>query len=68
MKSWGSTQTVVASSSGESEWYAMLKGASVVLGIKSMVGELGVGMDVEVRTRPRPADLSALESMTTLIG
>ena len=50
LKSWSSTQSVVATSSGEAEYYALVKGASVGLGMRSMMGEMGVGADVELRT------------------
>ena len=55
IRTWSSTQSVVALSSGESEWYAMLKGASVAMGLRSMVAEMGVGMEVELRTDSRAA-------------
>ena len=50
MKVWSSTQAVVATSSGEAEYYALLKGGSVGLGMRGLMGELGIGADVELRT------------------
>ena len=55
IRTWSSTQSVVALISGESEWYAMLKGASVAVGFRRMVAEMGVGLDVELRTDSRAA-------------
>ena len=36
IKSWSSTQSIVALSSGEAEYYGMVKGASVALGLQSV--------------------------------
>ena len=41
LKSWSSTQAVVSLSSGESEYYALVKGASEGLGIRSALSEWG---------------------------
>ena len=40
-----STQAVIALSSGESEFYGIVKGASCLLGLKSMVADLGKTVD-----------------------
>jgi len=37
IKSWSSTQPVIALSSGEAEYYAIVKGSSVGMGVKSML-------------------------------
>ena len=50
LKTWSTTQTVVALSSGEAEYYAALKGASQGLGMQSMLAELGVDLEVVVHT------------------
>ena len=50
IRSWSSTQRVVALSSGEAEYYAMLKGCSVALGVRSCSSEWGLGLEVELRT------------------
>ena len=42
VKTWASTQASVAQSSDEAEYYALVKGASVGLGIKALSGGLGV--------------------------
>ena len=41
IKSWSSNQTIIALSSAEAELYALLKGASQVLGLKSMGYDFG---------------------------
>ena len=50
LKSWASTQAVVSLSSGESEFYSIVKGAPQGLGLKSTLRELGIGVDVEIYT------------------
>ena len=47
LRAWASTQNVIALSSGESEYYGLVKAASVSIGIRSMMADLGV----EVRIR-----------------
>ena len=42
LKSWSTTQQVVALSSGEAELYAMLKGATQAKGIMSMFNDWGI--------------------------
>ena len=42
IKTWSSNQSVIALSSGEAEYYALVKGASVGLGIKALSSDLGV--------------------------
>ena len=41
LKSWSVTQTVVSLSSGEAEYYAMVKGSAVAIGCQSMMSEVG---------------------------
>ena len=41
IKSWSSNQTIVALSSAEADLYALLKGASQTLGLKSMAADFG---------------------------
>ena len=50
IKSWSSTQGNVALSSGEAESYGLVKGASVAIGVKSMLKEFGVQADAEVHS------------------
>ena len=42
IKHWPSTQSVIALSSGEAEYYGLVKGGSHVMGIKAMCKDLGV--------------------------
>ena len=42
VRGWSTTQSVIALSSGEAEYYAALKGASVALGFQSMLADLGI--------------------------
>ena len=50
IKAWSKMQSVVALSSGEAEYYGMVKGASMALGIQSMLKDLGVELKVRLRT------------------
>ncbi len=50
IKHWSSTQATVALSSGEAEYYGMVKGASVALGLRSMLKDLGVDVRIRLRT------------------
>ncbi len=50
IKGWSSTQTVIALSSGEAEYYGMVKGASMALGVRSVLGDLGCDMQIRLRT------------------
>ena len=47
---WSSTQTVVARSSGEAEYYAAVKGASEGIGLQSTCKDLGMELAVFVWT------------------
>ena len=50
IKSWSVTQSVIALSSGEAEYYGMVRGGSIGLGMKSMLKELGVNTRVRIKT------------------
>ena len=50
LKTWSSTQQVVSLSSGESELYALVKGAAQAKGLCAMLREYGVQVDAEVHT------------------
>ena len=43
MKSWSTTQKITALSSGEAEYYAIVKGASQGIGIRSMLEDFQIG-------------------------
>ena len=48
VKSWSSTQAIVALSSGESELYAMTKGAAQALGLISLAGDFGLTIGAKI--------------------
>ena len=48
LKSWSRTQKSIALSSGEAEVYAALKGCAEGIGIKSLMADLGIIVDIEV--------------------
>jgi hypothetical protein len=52
IKSWSTNQVVIALSSGEAEYYGLVKGASVALGIKAISEDLGRSYEepIEIRT------------------
>ena len=55
LKSWSSTQSIIALSSGEAEYYAMLKGTSCGCGIQAMMEDLGVFLGMAVYTDSKAA-------------
>ena len=55
VRAWSGNQAVIALSSGETEYYAALKGASAALGFQSMLRDLGLhawGVDVHRLVTP----------------
>ena len=50
LKTWSTTQAVMALSSGEAEYYAALKGASIALGFQSMCADLGDRVSIKLHT------------------
>ena len=50
LKTWSTTQSVRAVSSGEAEYYAALKGASVAFGFRSMAADLGGNIKIVLRS------------------
>ena len=63
VKSWPSTQSIVALSTGEAELYAINKTAATALGLPSLLTDLGVQMDIRVFT-----DATAGKSIATRRG
>ena len=49
-KSWSGTQRVIALSSGEAEFYAMVKGSSVGLGLVAMLKEFGMNQRIKIKS------------------
>ena len=50
IKSWSKTQTVVALSSGEAEYYGMVKGASEGLGLQAVLKDFGIDCSITVKS------------------
>ena len=50
IKTWSSTQNVIALSSGEAECYGLVKGAAQGLGAKAVYFEVGLELSIEVKT------------------
>ena len=50
IKSWSSTQDIVALSSGEAEYYGIVKGAAQGFGIRSMLNDIGISVKVSLNT------------------
>ena len=44
IKSWSSTQTIIAPSSGEAKYYSMVKDGSIALGCQARLQDLGIKM------------------------
>ena len=63
IKNWSSTQAVIALSSGEAEYYAIVKGSAVGLGAQSILKNLGVQTKVVVKT-----DSKAAKGIATRMG
>ena len=42
IKTWSSNQSVIALSSGEAEYYALVKGASQGIGVQNIMNDFGV--------------------------
>ena len=49
IKSWSVTQAVIALSSGEAEYYGIVKGSSAGLGVRSVLGDLGLDTKSQVK-------------------
>ena len=63
IKSWATTQGVIALSSGEAEYYGIVKGASVALGLRNMLDDLGMKVKIRVKT-----DASAAKGIASRRG
>ena len=63
LKTWASTQTVVALSSGEAEYYGVVKGMCEALGIKSNAKDMGLDFSITLSI-----DSSAAKGIATRKG
>ena len=50
LKGWSNTQSVIALSSGEAEYYGMVRGGSSGLGLRSLMEDMDVDMKLMIRT------------------
>jgi len=50
IKTWSLAQSIVALSSGEAEYYGLVKDASIGLGLRNMLRDLGVDLSIELST------------------
>ena len=60
LKTWASTQTVVALSSGEAEYYGVVKGMCEALGIKGIAKDMSLDFSITSST-----DSSAAKGIAT---
>ena len=65
VKAWSSNQAVIALSSGEAEYYSMVKAGSVGLGMESLLKDLGVEDLNETEIK---SDASAAIGISSRIG
>ena len=63
IKSWSSTQAIIALSSGEAEFYGVVKAASVGLGCRSMCSDFEHKMSVVIHT-----DAEAAKGIASRMG
>ena len=50
VKTWSSSQSIIALSTGEAELYALIKASATALGLKSLLEDLGVNLEIKVFT------------------
>ena len=63
VKSWSSTQSTLALSSGEAESYALVKTAAEALGVQALAADLGWSMRVRIFV-----DSAAAKAMASRVG
>ena len=63
VKSWSTTQNVIALSSGEAEFYGIARGGSIALGIRSIMSDLDVKGQIRIST-----DASAAKGIASRRG
>ena len=62
-KTWASTQAIIALSSGEAEYYGVVKAASIGLGCRALLKDLGMSADLLVHT-----DAEAAKGIASRMG
>ena len=65
LKSWSTNQAVLALSSGEAEYYAIVKAQSVALGIRSLAADLGITFECAIAIK---SDASAAIGISSRVG
>ena len=65
IKSWSVNQSVIALSSGEAEYYALVKSATIALGVQSLCADLGVIYVAPIQLK---SDASAAIGICNRIG
>ena len=63
IKGWSVTQSVIALSSGEAEYYGLVKGSSNAVGLRSISADMGIDMSIKVKT-----DSSAAKGIASRSG
>ena len=63
IQSWSTTQSVIAISSGEAEYYALVRAGSHALGVQAMLKDLGVSARIRIKT-----DASVAKSISNRKG
>ena len=63
LKSWATTQTVVALSSGQAEYYGVTKGICEAIGIREIAKDMGLDLKIKLHT-----DSSAAKGIATRKG
>ena len=65
IKSWSTNQSVIALSSGEAEYYALVKAASVSIGVKTIMRDMGIELTEPIVIK---SDASAAIGIANRIG
>ena len=65
IKTWSTNQAVIALSSGEAEYYALVKSASVAIGVRELAKDLGVEYDEGIKLN---TDASAAIGISNRVG
>lgn len=63
IKTWSSTQSLIALSNGEAEYYGVVKAASVAFGTQAMLQDMGLSLPIEIMT-----DASAAKGIASRRG
>lgn len=63
IKGWSTTQFEIALSSGEAEYYGIVKAATMSTGVREILADLGLSMQIVIKT-----DASAAKGITNTVG